>query len=80
MYHGSVVCSVYRLANTGFLALHQAQFVHSVIHPQWQQFVPREPLPKDKTDHFQTDKVTWDCFKILPVWILPSPFSVKEEH
>lgn len=50
VYHGTVVCRVYRLADAGLLALHQAQFVHRVIHPHLQQLVPWQPLPKRKKE------------------------------
>lgn len=81
MYHGPVVCSVYGLADTGFLAFHQAQFVHSVIHPKRNQFVPWEPLPENKRGNFQIDQDYTNVFILSqPVWILPSSFGVKEEH
>ena len=48
--HGPVVGCVDRLADAWLLSLHEAQFVHGVVHPHEQQFVPWQPLPEEKVE------------------------------
>lgn len=36
--HCTLICHVYRLPYSWFLAFHQVKFIHSVINPHWMEF------------------------------------------
>lgn len=43
--HCTVIGHLYRLSDAGLAAFQHLEFVHSVLHTQWQDFVPWKPLP-----------------------------------
>lgn len=44
--HCTVIGHLYRLSDAGLAAFQHLEFVHSVLHTQWQDFVPWKPLPE----------------------------------
>lgn len=46
--HCTVIGHLYRLPDAGLAAFQHLEFVHSVLHTQWQDFVPWKPLPERK--------------------------------
>lgn len=46
--HCTVIGHLDRLPDAGLAAFQHLEFVHSVLHTQWQDFIPWKPLPERK--------------------------------
>lgn len=45
VHHGAVVGHLDRFPDAGLATLHHAQLVGRVVHAQWDQLIPWQPLP-----------------------------------